>query len=270
MQKNYYAIIPADVRYDKELSPNAKLLYGEITALCNEKGYCWAGNGYFGELYGKDKSTISRWIKQLEEKGYITREVVYKEGTLEIENRYMRICNGGIGKNASTPIRKNERDNNTSFNTTFNNQEEEEEEANKKLNPFRFFEENGFGTIGGHISEKIISWCEDLSDELVLEAMKIAVEYGAKNWSYVERILKTWSEKKITSVSQVHAELMAFKEKQAKRPVRKGKVVRQENIPEWFEENPYSQERSETTEDTDSKKQEIEAMLKQLNKNKEE
>lgn len=121
MQKNYYAIIPANVRYDTGLSPNAKLLYGEITALCNEKGFCWAGNSYFSELYSKDKSTIARWLKQLENKGYITREVIYKEGSREIENRYMRICNEGIGKNATTPIGKNERDNNTSFNNTNNN-----------------------------------------------------------------------------------------------------------------------------------------------------
>lgn len=30
--RSYYAIIPANVRYDKRLKPNTKLLYGEITA----------------------------------------------------------------------------------------------------------------------------------------------------------------------------------------------------------------------------------------------
>ena len=34
---NYYAIIPANVRYDINLKPNEKLLYGEITALSNQK-----------------------------------------------------------------------------------------------------------------------------------------------------------------------------------------------------------------------------------------
>ena len=35
-QVNYYAIIPATVRYDKELKPAEKLLYSEVTALANK------------------------------------------------------------------------------------------------------------------------------------------------------------------------------------------------------------------------------------------
>ncbi|HBI1964003.1 TPA: helix-turn-helix domain-containing protein, partial [Enterococcus faecalis] len=49
--RGYYAIIPAIVRYDNHLNGNAKLLYGELTALANEKGYCWATNQYFANLY---------------------------------------------------------------------------------------------------------------------------------------------------------------------------------------------------------------------------
>lgn len=68
---NFYAIIPANVRYDKDLSPNAKLLYGEITSLCNEKGYCWANNNYFMELYALSERSIQILLKQLSEKEYI-------------------------------------------------------------------------------------------------------------------------------------------------------------------------------------------------------
>lgn len=119
-KRGYYAIIPANVRYDKDLSANAKLLYGEITALCNEKGYCWAKNDYFSQLYNVDKSTISRWIKQLKEKKYVEIKMLYKKDSKEIENRYMQICNGGIGKNANTPIGKKVKDNNTDVNNTIN------------------------------------------------------------------------------------------------------------------------------------------------------
>jgi uncharacterized phage protein (TIGR02220 family) len=124
MQKSYYAIIPANVRYDTELTPNAKLLYGEITALCNEKGYCWANNAYFAELYGVSKTSISNWVNKLVEKGYISSEMKYKGGTKEIFNRYLRIVNDPIKEKFNTPIKENFKDNNTSFNTTSNNTKE--------------------------------------------------------------------------------------------------------------------------------------------------
>jgi len=69
-QPNFYAIIPASVRYDETLMPNAKLLYGELTAMCNAEGFCWAENSYFAGLYSVSIYTISRWISQLEKGGY--------------------------------------------------------------------------------------------------------------------------------------------------------------------------------------------------------
>ena len=126
MNKSYYAIIPATVRYDKDLTPNAKLLYGEITALCNEKGFCWATNQYFAELYNVSKMSISNWIKQLTHKGYISTEIIYKEGTKEILHRYIRILGEGskdildtpTQDILDTPTQKNLKDNNTGFNNT--------------------------------------------------------------------------------------------------------------------------------------------------------
>ena len=74
-QPNFYAIIPASVRYNETLVPNAKLLYGEITAMCNTEGFCWADNTYFAGLYDVSMYTISRWISQLEKCGFIKSEV---------------------------------------------------------------------------------------------------------------------------------------------------------------------------------------------------
>lgn len=135
-QKAYYAIIPANVRYDKDLAPNAKLLYGEITALCNEKGYCWASNQYFAELYHVSDRTIKKWVSQLVDKGYIVRMVNYKEGTKEIEHRKLFI--GGEnkfttpGKNVhypqenkfTTPGEEKFPVNNKDINNTFNNKKD--------------------------------------------------------------------------------------------------------------------------------------------------
>lgn len=72
----YYAIIPADVRYDDRIPANAKLLYGEISALIGAEGYCFASNQYFSEVYGCTPVTVARLISKLEEAGYIKRELV--------------------------------------------------------------------------------------------------------------------------------------------------------------------------------------------------
>ena len=60
---NYYAIIPATVRYDTNLKPAEKLLYGEITALANIKGYCYASNRYFASLYNVTLHTVLEMIR---------------------------------------------------------------------------------------------------------------------------------------------------------------------------------------------------------------
>lgn len=86
-QPNYYSIIPATVRYDDNICPNAKLLYGEITALCNKQGFCWANNKYFADIYKTSIRTIQRWIEQLSQEGYILVNYDYIEGTNCVESR---------------------------------------------------------------------------------------------------------------------------------------------------------------------------------------
>lgn len=83
IHQSYYAVIPATIRYDTVLKPNAKLLYAEITSLTNMYGYCCATNAYFADLYGFTDETVSRLISQLEKQGHIAVEITPNGGGSE-------------------------------------------------------------------------------------------------------------------------------------------------------------------------------------------
>ena len=67
----FYAILPSPVRYDRRLRASEKVFFAEITALSDQCGYCYAGNGYFSELYDTSDRSVQRWVKHLQELGYV-------------------------------------------------------------------------------------------------------------------------------------------------------------------------------------------------------
>ena len=123
----YYAIIPADVRYDDSIPANAKLLYGEISALIGADGYCYAGNTYFANIYKMTVENIARLISKLEKAGHIKRVVIKDKSGQVVQRRlYLRATlpdiqiqrddvniqpeneQGGIDKKINTPQQKNQ------------------------------------------------------------------------------------------------------------------------------------------------------------------
>lgn len=122
-QPNYYAIIPATVRYDTKLKYAEKLLYGEITALANKNGYCYAQNKYFADLYNVTAVSVSRWISHLQELGYIETEIIRNENK-EIVSRNIYIVDIPYYQKNQYPyiqkskegINKNVIDNNIKYN----------------------------------------------------------------------------------------------------------------------------------------------------------
>lgn len=83
----YWAVLTADIRYDKNLKPSEKLLYAEITALQKMNGYCYASNAYFEKVFDASERSVKYWLKSLEEKGHISIKYIYKEGSKEIDKR---------------------------------------------------------------------------------------------------------------------------------------------------------------------------------------
>jgi DNA-binding transcriptional ArsR family regulator len=183
-KKSYYAIIPASVRYDKDLPPNAKLLYGEITALCNERGYCWAENRYFAELYDVSKTSISKWIRALSEKGYIKTKLLYKDGGKEIDKRYITIVNTPIEEKLNTPITKVDapieeklKDNNTVNNTNNNTFNSDEEEPKRK----RFVPPT---------LEEVQAYCLERKNNV--DAQRFIDYYTSNGWYVGKNKMKDW------------------------------------------------------------------------------
>lgn len=112
---NYYSIIPSTVRYNKNLKYAARLMYGEITALCNVKGYCYATNKYFAKLYDVSIETISRWISDLAKYNYIKVEIIRDDNKKVLERRIYILDNPYQQKEANICNIKNKFDGNTSY-----------------------------------------------------------------------------------------------------------------------------------------------------------
>ncbi|WP_324177319.1 conserved phage C-terminal domain-containing protein [Ligilactobacillus salivarius] len=146
----YYKIIPDYVMFDKELLdiPKSILLYGEISALCNSKGYCWASNAYFAEKFKTTERTIIRYINKLVDKKYIAKKTIYKDGSKEVEKRILSIdfrpsdiddTTGG-DTDVTTPGDTDVTDNNVNINNINNNSDDVKKNNKYNFNYKKFFD----------------------------------------------------------------------------------------------------------------------------------
>lgn len=74
MNQSYWAVLPANVRYHRDLSQTAKLLYAEVSALAQANGYCWATDAYLAETLGCSVATVTRSLRKLRDLGFIRCE----------------------------------------------------------------------------------------------------------------------------------------------------------------------------------------------------
>lgn len=202
-KKSYYAIIPANVRYSN-ITPNAKLLYGEITALCNEKGYCWATNEYFANLYGASKRSVSLWIKELIDNRFINSTLKYKENSKEIEQRILTIVPmeknfNTYGKNLLEGMEKNFQENNT-FNNTY---EYIDDVVRRNRKIVTYCEQYLGGSLTKQALDDLIGYIDfGMDSELIIRAVDKARDTNNRRWAYVNGILKNWKKDNIKTTEQ--------------------------------------------------------------------
>ena len=112
MNRDFRGIwIPKEIWLNKDLSTNEKILLAEIESLGGLSNGCFASNQYLAEFFDLSKDRISRLVSGLKNKGYITVELIYKEGTCEVDKRIIKLNpysyfyqgvqnhQGGIGEN---------------------------------------------------------------------------------------------------------------------------------------------------------------------------
>ncbi len=119
---SYFSIIPAEIKYNRDITDFAKILYGEIMSLSNDKGYCYATNQYFADLYGKDKDTISKTVASLKTIGVVSVEIVDSFQRKIYPLIAVGVRQNNLGGSVKTPKGIDENvDNNNKYNNKENN-----------------------------------------------------------------------------------------------------------------------------------------------------
>ena len=118
-----YAICLNEWALDKDIKNELGLLL-IISSLCAEKGFCYASNKYLSELFDETEISISRKIKKLVDKNYVS--VSYQKRGTQIISRELRLTNLLMDhyQNCYRTVNKNVKENNTSNNNTSNNKKE--------------------------------------------------------------------------------------------------------------------------------------------------
>ena len=215
-QPSYYSILTANVRYDKELKANEKLLFSEITALSNKSGYCHATNKYFAKLYSKNTSTISDWINHLKQREYL-KVVMVKDGKQIKERRLFPISNPirenpntpseksveGYSQKNEYPIRENPKENITSINNTSKNNM-----LNDARHTFRdvhnLWEQN-WGFPNGIAEQDLTEWTKKYGADLVMHVITYALRRNINSKGadrYLARTFEQYDKQSIKTVEQ--------------------------------------------------------------------
>jgi DnaD/phage-associated family protein len=113
-------------------------------------------------------------------------------------------------------------DDNTVITKNNKGKESKEKESKEKENniiaadnPFTFYE-NNFGVLSSFIADDLGQWIDELNQELVIRAMQKALEQNKRQWGYVKSILNDWAKNKFTTLEQVEAADLEFRNRNKK------------------------------------------------------
>lgn len=157
-------------------------------------------------------------LLKLEKWGFLTNEST-KTG------RLITIVNWGVyqdgedqtNKENNKELTKHQQRTNKELTTNKNDKNDKNVKNDKEEvvvaadNPFRFFEENGFGTLSPFLVDEINHWIDgdyfDEPEKIIIEALKESLRANVRRWVYANKILMEWSNQKLRTLNDVKAHI---------------------------------------------------------------
>lgn len=131
--------------------------------------------------------TLWRWIKNFEEWQMLSIKSTSKYSVVTVLNWNEHQSNDHQ-VSISCPSDVQEVSTNNNVNNV-NNVNKDDDKAPAKMNPYKFYEQEGFGTLSSFIGDQLGDLVDSYGEERLLEAMKESVTNGARNLKYVKAIL---------------------------------------------------------------------------------
>ncbi|WP_162632645.1 DnaD domain-containing protein [Paraliobacillus zengyii] len=125
-------------------------------------------------------------------------------------------------------------------------QQEESDLRNNNENVYEFYQKN-MGVLSPFIAQEIGYWVQDLSEDLVVHALTIALE-NQKPYAYAKAIMKTWADRKIKNVDEANQLSAEFKHKQESKFSRRG--TKEDIVPDWFKQQKEKRQKERSIEKT--------------------
>ena len=145
--------------------------------------------------------TLWRWLKKFENEQMLSISSTPKYSGITINNwDDYQVNDQQVSNNRPTSVQQL---------STYKNEKNDKNEKNvvvveEQQSVFQLYQ-SIFGMLNSVTTQNLEYWCNDLSTELVSEALKISAKSNARNFKYTESILRNWEQEGVKTLDDVKA-----------------------------------------------------------------
>ncbi|EIQ7125981.1 DnaD domain protein [Enterococcus faecalis] len=145
--------------------------------------------------------TLWRWLKKFENEQMLSISSTPKYSVITINNwDDYQVNDQQVSNNRPTNVQQL---------STYKNEKNDKNEKNvvvveEQQSVFQLYQ-SIFGMLNSVTTQNLEYWCNDLSTELVSEALKISAKSNARNFKYTESILRNWEQEGVKTLDDVKA-----------------------------------------------------------------